>query len=213
MCKRLVMSTGFYPAMQRPGVELVTAQIERVEPRGIVTTDGQLHDVDVIVLATGFDAHAYMRPMRLVGEGGVTLEEAWADGPRAYRTVGLPGFPNFFMLMGPHSPIGNQSLIAVAETQADYVMHWIRELRRGSVASASPTEQATASFNAELRDAMPATVFATGCHSWYLDKDGVPELWPWTPARHRAILAEPRPQDYLVRRTTRVVGEDFVQPL
>ena len=72
----------------------------------------------MIVFATGFDAHAYMRPMELIGEDGVTLEEAWADGPRAYRTVALPGFPNFFMLMGPHSPVGNHSLVAVAETQA-----------------------------------------------------------------------------------------------
>jgi cation diffusion facilitator CzcD-associated flavoprotein CzcO len=198
MCKRLVMSAGFYPAMQRPNVGLVTEPIERVEPRGIVTRDGRLHEIDVLVLATGFDAHAYMRPMGLVGQSGRTLEEAWEDGPRAYRTVALPGFPNFFMLMGPHSPIGNQSLVAVAETQADYVLRWIEEIRRGRVASAAPTPDATARFNDDMRRAMPGTIWTTGCNSWYLGADGVPELWPWTPARHRAMLREPDRADFVL---------------
>lgn len=85
------------------------------EPRGIVTTDGALHEVDLLVYATGFDARAYVRPLEVVGAGGVILDEVWADGPMAYRSVAVPGFPNMFMMMGPHSPIGNQSLIPIAE--------------------------------------------------------------------------------------------------
>jgi cation diffusion facilitator CzcD-associated flavoprotein CzcO len=196
MCKRLVMSAGFYPAIQRTGVELITEGIDRLEPGGIVTRDGALHRAEVIVLATGFDAHAYMRPMEVVGEDGVTLEECWKKAPRAYRTVSLPGFPNLFMLMGPHSPIGNQSLVAVAESQADYVLRWIELLRSGEIVGASPTLEATERFNAEMRAAMPGTVWATGCRSWYLGPDGLPELWPWTPARHREMLREPEPEDF-----------------
>lgn len=199
MCKRLVMSAEFYPAMQRPGVELVTEAIERVEPAGIVTADGRRHDVDVIVFATGFDAHAYLRPMEVVGEDGVTLEEAWAGGPRAYRTVALPGFPNLFTMMGPHSPIGNHSLIAIAETQAEYIAQWVSRLRTGRVRAAAPTAEATDRFNAEMREAMPGTVWTTGCNSWYLGPDGVPELWPWTPGRHRALLREPELEHFTVR--------------
>ena len=101
--------------MQKPGVHLVTEAIDHVEPRGVVTADGTLHELDLLVLATGFDAHAYVRPMEIVGESGLTLDEAWADGPHAYRSVAVPGFPNLFMLMGPHSPIGNQSLVIIAE--------------------------------------------------------------------------------------------------
>jgi cation diffusion facilitator CzcD-associated flavoprotein CzcO len=210
MCKRLIMSADFYPAMQRPGVELVTDRIERAEPHGVVTSDGRLHAIDVIVLATGFHAHEYMRPMELIGNGGLTLAEAWADGPRAYRTVALPGFPNFFMLLGPHSPIGNQSLVAVAESQADYVMQWVEEIRRGRVAAAAPTPDATAQFNDDMRRAMPGTVWATGCKSWYLGADGVPELWPWTPARHREMLREPVEADFAVLRAR---GARGVRPL
>jgi cation diffusion facilitator CzcD-associated flavoprotein CzcO len=191
MCRRLILSAGFYRAMQRDNVDLVTDAIDHIEPRGIVTADGVLHEVDVIALATGFDAHAYMRPMRLTGLDGITVEEAWADGPRAYLGVALAGFPNFFMLMGPHSPVGNYSLIAVAETQADYILGWIDRWRSGRFESVAPTQGATDKLYGEMRDAMPGTVWTTGCTSWYLGTDGLPELWPWTPAHYRAKLGEP----------------------
>jgi cation diffusion facilitator CzcD-associated flavoprotein CzcO len=191
MCRRLIMSSRFYPAMQEPAVELVTDAIERIVPEGVMTADGRVHEADVLVLATGFDPQAFMRPMELVGEGGVTIGEAWADGPVAYRTVAMPGFPNFFMLMGPHSPFGNQSLVLVAETQADYVVWWIEQLRAGRAVAGSPTAEATDRYNAEMKEAMPNTVWMTGCKSWYLGKDGLPQLWPWTPAAHREMLAAP----------------------
>jgi cation diffusion facilitator CzcD-associated flavoprotein CzcO len=199
MCKRLVFSPGFFRAVQRPNVELVTEAIERLAPRGIVTRDGRLHEADVIVLATGFDAHAYLRPVELVGESGVTLDDAWADGVRAYRSVALPGFPNFFMMLGPHSPIGNQSLITISEAAADYIVGWVRRLRRGDVASVAPTAEATDRFNSEIRAAMPNTVWVTGCKSWYLGKDGQPELWPWPPERHAEMLREPALAEFEVR--------------
>jgi cation diffusion facilitator CzcD-associated flavoprotein CzcO len=198
MCKRLVMSSGFYAAMQRPNVELVTETIAHIEPQGIVTADGVLHRVDVIVYATGFDAHAYMRPMTITGADGLTLDEAWADGPRAYRTVAIPGFPNLFTLMGPHSPIGNHSLIAVAETQSRYVVDWLVRMQRDNIARIAPMRSATERYNAELRAAFPGTVWVTGCRSWYQDAEGNPEVWPWTPRRHRAMLATPRYDDFVV---------------
>ena len=129
--------------------------------------------------------------MNLVGELGITLDEAWADGPHAYRSIAVPGFPNLFMLMGPHSPIGNQSLIIIAETQADYVMSWIDEIRAGRISSAAPTEVATKDYNEQMKADMPQTVWLTGCNSWYLGKDGLPELFPWRPVRHRELLATP----------------------
>lgn len=191
MCKRIVISGGFYRAVQKPNVDVVAERVERVEPRGVRTADGTLHELDVLVLATGFDAHAYLRPIELETADGLTLEEAWRDSVCAYRTVGLAGFPNFFMLTGPHSPIGNQSLVIVAESQADYVMHWIRRFQAGEIVSVAPTREATERFNDEMRAAMGDTVWMTGCNSWYLGKDGYPELWPWVPERHREMLSQP----------------------
>jgi cation diffusion facilitator CzcD-associated flavoprotein CzcO len=197
MCRRLVISAGFYRAMQRPNVALVDTAIDHIDERGIVTADGRVHPVDAIALATGFDAHAFMRPMNIVGQEGITLDELWADGPKAHLGVGLPGFPNFFMMMGPHSPVGNYSLTAIAEHQCGYILRWIRRWQDGELDAVAPTVAATAAFNAEMRAAMPGTVWATGCTSWYLGQDGVPELWPWTPgAYRRRMRAAPNLSDY-----------------
>lgn len=180
-------------------MEVINEPIDHVEPRGIVTTDGALHEVDLLVLATGFDARAYVRPMQIVGDNGLTLDEAWADGPRAYRSVAVPGFPNLFMLMGPHSPIGNQSLVPIAEDQANYAMWWINQIREGRVAAAAPTEAATKDYNESMKAAMPQTIWLSGCSSWYLGKDGLPELFPWTPERHHELLRQPELADFDVR--------------
>jgi cation diffusion facilitator CzcD-associated flavoprotein CzcO len=198
MCKRMIMATGFYEAFERDGVDLVDVGIDHVEPKGIVTQDGVLHELDVIVLATGFHAHAYLQPVELVGPEGQRLSDVWSGEPRAYRTVALPGFPNFFILQGPHSPIGNQSLFMIAETQCDYVLQFLEKWRRGELASASPRAEATERYNAEMRQAYPATIWTSGCNSWYIGKDGLPALWPWTPQAHRDMLAAPRMEEWEV---------------
>ena len=149
MCKRLVMGTGFYKLFERPNVELVDEGIHLVEPRGIVTRDGELHELDVIVLATGFDAHAFVRPMELIGPGGLRLSDVWEQEPHGYRSVALPGFPNVLMLIGPHSPFGNQSQFRVSETQQDFAMRVIDLWRSGEVDAMAPTREATDRFNAE----------------------------------------------------------------
>ena len=103
--------------------------------------------------------------MRLTGRDGIAADDVWRDGPRAYQTVAMPGFPNFFMMLGPHSPVGNHSLTAVAESQADHILRWIQRWRRGEFDTVEPTWSATESFNAKLRAAMPDTVRTTGCDS------------------------------------------------
>ncbi|KWX66658.1 NAD(P)/FAD-dependent oxidoreductase [Mycobacterium sp. NAZ190054] len=199
MCKRMVFAGHYYRAVQKPDVEIVTDPIVEVEPRGVVTADGTLHEVDLLVLATGFDFHAYVRPLTISGEDGRTLDEVWADGPTAYRAVAVPGFPNMFMLMGPHAPVGNNSLVPVAEEQADYVMWWIDQLRSGRILSAAPTVAATTQYNDAMKAAMPATVWTTGCRSWYLGKDGLPELFPWEASRYTELMRSPRLSDFEVR--------------
>lgn len=201
MCRRLVMSTSFYKTVQLPHVELVTDGIDEVVEDGIITRDGRHHPMDAILLATGFRTHEYFRPMRLVGEDGRTADDAWRRAPRAYRTVALPGFPNFFMLVGPHSPIGNHSVVAVAETQADYVVQYVDLLARGEVRAAYPSPEVTDRYNAELRDALPRSLWATGCSGWYLDAEGLPDAWPWSAARHRDLLAEVDTADWVPAKT------------
>lgn len=192
-CKRFILSDGFYEAIQKPRSELVTEGIERVEPRGIRTRDGRLHELDVLVLATGFHARAFMRPMRIEGASGVSLESAWADGVYAYRSVALPSFPNFFMLQGPNSPIGNYSLIKIAEIQSAYVMAILERIRAGEIASVMPRRDVTERLRRELREAAEHTVWkASGCSSWYLDERGNLGVWPFTLERFGREMEAPR---------------------
>lgn len=201
MCKRIVRSTRFYPTLNQANVELVTEPIARMDAKGAVTADGRLRELDVLVLATGFDAHAFMRPLDLVGEDGTTIDQAWEKDPRAYLTVALPGFPNFFMLVGPYSPYGHQSVILISETQADYILRWVEKWRDGEVDRMVPTETALTRFEGEVKEALPETIWASGgCESWYQNSSGVPALWPWAQSRHREALREPVLEDFEIVR-------------
>lgn len=198
MCKRLVMSSEFYPAIQKPNAELVTEHIKCFEPKGIRTQDGKLHEVDVIALATGYHAGEHMMPMTMSVENGPTLEEAWKNGVYGYRTVAMPEFPNFFMVMGPNSPVGNFSLAAIAEIQSAYIMQFVDKWAKREFETACPKQEATDRFVNDMKDNMKDTVWVTGCDSWYLDKNGVPVSWPWTAAKFRDDLKEPDYSEYAI---------------
>jgi len=198
-CKRLVFSSGYYEAIQKPNVSLVTAGIERVSPEGVITKDGELHNLDVLIFATGFRGDAFVRPMRLEGENGISLEQVWARKPVAYRCVSIPHMPNFFMLTGPYSPIANMSVIEVAEWQIGYIMRCIDVARRERIALAA-SEAATAEYVNALDREAPRTVWASGCDSWYLGPDGLPGLYSRSPLRYRAELKKkPNLKDFDVR--------------
>jgi cation diffusion facilitator CzcD-associated flavoprotein CzcO len=195
-CKRLIISADFYAAIQKPHAELVTAAIERVEARGVRTRDGRLHELDVLVLATGFRVDRFMRPMQLIGRRGRSLEDAWTPRPIAYLSMSIPGFPNFFMLNGPNGPVGNFSLIEVAERQIAYILQLVELLRAGRCREISPSEAATTAFEAARVDAAKNTVWVTGCRSWYLDDRGIPAVWPWTFERFREAMTAPQLEAY-----------------
>jgi cation diffusion facilitator CzcD-associated flavoprotein CzcO len=191
-CKRLIISPDFYQAIQKPNAELVTEGIERVERGGVRTRDGRLIELDVLVLATGFRADRFVRPMHVAGPGGQSLDERWSKRPDAYLSIAVPGFPNFFMLNGPNGPVGNFSLIEVAELQMAYILQLVEPLRAGRCREISPTPEATARFEAARVEAAKRTVWTTGCRSWYLDDRGIPAVWPWTFDRFREEMARPQ---------------------
>jgi cation diffusion facilitator CzcD-associated flavoprotein CzcO len=193
-CKRLIMSDRFYEAIQRSNAMLVTEGIERVEPAGVRTRDGVLHPLDVLVLATGFRVDRFVRPILVVGDRSVVLDDVWAEGPFAYMTLAVPDFPNFYMLNGLNGPVGNFSLIEVAELQMAYVLQMMERARSGAM---SPSREAMARFDAERRKAATTTIWNTGCKSWYLDASGLPTAWPFTFDRFRAEMSRPRFEDWV----------------
>lgn len=194
-CKRLIVSPCFYEAIQHPNARLVTDPIACVEPGGVRTQDGTLHELDVLVLATGFRVDRFLRPIEVVGRGGVRLDDVWADRPSAYLALSVPDFPNLFLINGPNGPVGNFSLIDVAELQFNYVMQLVGEALR-TRAAVSARHEAAERFEAERVEAAKHTVWLTGCRSWYLDDRGIPAAWPWPFSRFRSEMAAPRLADY-----------------
>jgi len=198
-CKRIVISPRFYEAIQDPGCALVTEPIVRVEPGGIRTDDDTLHELDVLVIATGYDTQAYFRPLRLTGEDGHRIEDIWAERPVAFRTMTVPHMPNFFMVEGPFSPIGNVCAFLTAELQVGHIIKLIRIAAERHVAI-SPREDATAALLQTYREAARTTIWATGgCVSWYQDSEGVPTLYPFPNTAFEAeMTADPDLAEYVV---------------
>lgn len=195
-CKRLVVSANFYSAIQRPNAHLVTSPIRSIEAAGVRTVDGDLHRLDVLVLATGFRVDRFLRPIEVTGRDGISLDSVWAKRPSAYLSVSIPDFPNLFLLNGPNGPVGNFSLIDVAEAQLDYIIQLIEPIRQGRATALCASAGAAERFESERVEATAKTVWVTGCRSWYLDDRGVPAAWPWSMDRFRQVMARPDFDDF-----------------
>jgi cyclohexanone monooxygenase len=195
-CKRLVVSNTFYAAIQKPTAKLVTDPIKRIETKGVRTADGTLHELDVLVTATGFDAHRYFRPMEIKGIGGLTLEDAWRNYPRTYRAICVPQFPNWFMLGGPTTPIGNFPYFKTVEHQLEYILQLVALLQSGAATAVDPKGEPTNAYNAALRVKADTSLWASGCKSWYLGKDGKVYTYPWPFSQFQAEMREPLFEDF-----------------
>jgi cation diffusion facilitator CzcD-associated flavoprotein CzcO len=196
-CKRLIFCSDFYPAISSAHAHLVTDAIERIEPGGVRTADGALHELDVLVYATGFDAAAFILPTEVIGEDGANLEQQWEGSPRAHRAVSMPGFPNVWMLEGPTGPIGNLSLILISEHQVDYIISMLNRMRDDGLRAIAPKQSAFEDYNAAMAEAIKGTTWVTGgCTSWYFDKSGQPNLYPWFPVRYLKDMHNPDFTEY-----------------
>jgi len=196
LCKRMIISDNYYQSLQKANVYLETSPITQIEENGIRCADGSFHELDIIVYATGFDTQAYMKPIKLTGLNGKTLEKAWEKGPVAYRTIAMPDFPNMFMIQGPNAPVGNFSLISTAESQSRYIMKCLEYYKENEFSYMVPTQAACDEFNTALIEAMKGTVWMSGCSSWYISSSGVPLSWPWGPREFRDSMKYPDFSEY-----------------
>ncbi|MFI5429349.1 hypothetical protein [Aeromicrobium sp. UC242_57] len=195
----MIVSSEYYPAIQRPTSTLVRDAIVEVVPEGVRTADGTLHELDLLVVATGYDAKAFVTRIGLVGEDQRTPQEAWKDGFRTYQSVAIDGFPNFFMLGGPHSPFGHFSFVLSGEHQSRYAVRWMEAWARGEYETAAPTTAAVDRFTAELREKVKETTWGGSCVSWYQDAAGVPSLYPWSAKVFRDIMSRRVTADFEIR--------------
>ena len=180
-CKRLTPSNEYLPAIASPTTTLVTSGIQRMVPSGIVTKDGVTHELDVIILATGFRVTDNTFPELVIGRDGRTMRQTWDDdGMGAYNGTTFSGFPNFFMLAGPNTGIGHTSLVYMIEAQFPYILDALRLMQERGIASVDVRPDVQASYNELLQRKLSPTVWNTGgCKSWYLDKNGHNStIWP-----------------------------------
>jgi cation diffusion facilitator CzcD-associated flavoprotein CzcO len=182
-CKRILISDDWYPALARDNVELVTEPVSRIIRTGIDTADGVHRPVDTIVFGTGFRATEFLRPMEIVGRDGARLHDVWKDGPAAYLGITVPGFPNLFMLYGPGTNLGHNSIIHMIESQAGFIL---RKILAGGVHDVP--RQAFDHEQERLRRAIAASAFAADCDSWYKNADGrVVSNWALRTSTYRRL--------------------------
>jgi len=206
-CKRIIVNKTFYKGIQKSNAHLITEGIKEITKQGIITQNGTLHKLDVLVLSTGFKAFNFMRPMNLIGREELHIEDAWADKIKAYRSIMLPNYPNFFLMLGPNTPIGNFSVIAMSEVQGDYVIKLINKWREQEFDEIEPKPEAINSFNAYVKEGLKDTAWVGGCSSWYLDKDGDPILWPYTWQRWVNEMKEPAMEDLMTHKYDKSISK------
>ena len=201
-CKRVLQSNDWYPALCRPNVSVVTQAVSRVVPEGIVTADGVTHRADTIVLGTGFTATDLLAPMRVAARGR-SLTQAWEAGAEAYLGSAVAGFPNLFLLYGPNTNLGHNSIILMLESQFRWVTQAMAHIPKGGSVEVRPDVQAR--FNSWLQKRLARTVFAQGCRSWYLTADGRnTQNWPGTTLDFRRRTRRLNPSVLDVRQSSLV---------
>ncbi|MEQ8281600.1 MAG: NAD(P)/FAD-dependent oxidoreductase [Parvibaculum sp.] len=171
-CKRILLTNDWFPTLARPNVHVETSHIARITDNAVVTEDGVSHPADVVILATGFESTDFLSPMKIVGRGNADLNDVWAAGAEAHRGVAVAGFPNFFMLYGPNTNLGHNSIIFMIECQANYIAQCAQALQNGKLRYIDVRKEAMAEFNRVLQKDMQKTVWAAGCASWYKTADG-----------------------------------------
>jgi cation diffusion facilitator CzcD-associated flavoprotein CzcO len=196
-CKRVMLTDDWYRTLTEPNVELITDRIEEITPRGVRTTDGTERPAEVLILGTGFESHAFVAPMEVIGRGGQTLDQAWEGVPKAYLGITVHGFPNMFLLYGPNTNGGAGSVIYTVEAAARHVIEAMRRLEQTGARTIELRPEAAAAFEQELRAALADTVWHTGCTSWYVDENGNdPNQWPWLWSTYRRRTAQVDPAAY-----------------
>lgn len=203
-CKRVLVSDDYYPAMTQPNVDLVTERICEVRGSRVITADGAEHELDVLIGGTGFDA-THPAIFRVIhGRDGRSLAQAWQPMQALHGTT-VAGFPNLFLIVGPNTGLGHNSMVYIMEAQIGYIMGALEHLERGHLLALEPRPEAQAAYNAALQEKLRGTVWTQGgCTSWYLDENGHnATLWPERAANFRRTLRHFDPSLYHARLSPR----------
>ena len=212
-CKRILLTNDYLPTLMRPDVDLTTAAISTFTETGIRTVDGRLHQVEVVILGTGFTTDNRFATDQIVGRDGETIQYAWRDGMTAYLGMTVAGFPNMFLIMGPNSGGGAQSILFVIENQIRYIVDCLRLMKARRATRLEVRAAVERSFNARIHARLARSVWNTGgCHSWFLDHTGHNrQSWPGTGTGYRRATRRPDERAFVLsNEATRRLASDVL---
>lgn len=190
-CKRILLSSDFLQAIQRPNVTVVTEPIESLHSGGVRTADGA-YDADAIIYGTGFEATELLSTIDINGRNGVSLQDAWRNHPKTLWGITTPEFPNLFLLYGPNTNLGHNSIIYMIERQVSYIMQCIKEMARRNVSEIHLKPSAANKCVEFIQSKLRNTVWASGCSNWYRKPDGtIPNNWYTAAFRYGQIIRKP----------------------
>jgi cation diffusion facilitator CzcD-associated flavoprotein CzcO len=172
-CKRILLSSDFFDIVTKRHVRVVARRAARLEADAIITPDGERIEADAIVFATGFKATQFLAGLKVIGPEGKTLAEVWGNSPRAYKGVAVSGFPNLFMMYGPNTNLGHNSIIYMLEQQSAYIAKQVQRILTEDLRALDVAPEAEARFNKKLQKKLRRTVWAADCPSWYKTEDGL----------------------------------------
>jgi len=178
-CKRLLISNDWYPALQRANVELLTEAVTKLEGDRVVGTAGSERKIDIVIFATGFAATDFLAPMKIYGRGDEELSASWKQGAATHLGINVAGFPNLFLLVGPNTGLGHNSIVFMIEAQVNYMLRGLRRMRRASLRTLELHPEVQQNSYRHVQERMKKTVWVSGCRSWYLTPEGRNDtLWP-----------------------------------
>ena len=197
-CKRILVSDDYLPTIQKDNVELVTEGIKEISESGVVSADGKERPVDVIIMATGFKPFDILETVDIFGPSGESLRDRWQHGIAAHRSVAVPAFPNLFMLLGPNSGLGHNSVIMMIEAQVNYIIKLVQAAIAEGKSSIEPTVDASNAYNELIQENLQSRVWAASCGAWYVDAKGHNyTLYPFDVRRFQADMAEPDMSEFV----------------
>ncbi|MET1078098.1 MAG: NAD(P)/FAD-dependent oxidoreductase [Pseudomonas sp.] len=196
-CKRILISNDYYPALTQAQVRVVSQPIQRLTEQAVVTGDGEVHQVDAIIYASGFAATDFLAPMRINGLAGRELNQAWREGAEAYKGISVSGFPNLFLLYGPNTNLGHNSIVYMLESQFAYVLGCLDWLRQPGLRYLDVKLAVQQRYNQSLQQRLRRSVWEQGCSSWYKLASGKhTNNWPDFTFVYRKQTRAPEPNDY-----------------
>ena len=196
-CKRMLVSSDYYPALQRDNCKLIDWPIATLSPVGIRTSDGIEHHLDAIVFATGYDVHLSGPPFPVTGLGGRSLQQDWSGHAQAYKSASVHGYPNLFFMCGPNSGPGHNSLLVFVEGQLDYLVAGVSAILANDLRYLDVREDIQHAYNEQIQRRLSRTTWMSGCNSWYLTDDGFnASMYPGFATQYLRQMRDFRYEDY-----------------